>query len=127
MVKTHLSRFHYDVEGCIEAFRELGGLDGRITVPASDGSRTGAADARIREVVLVFTRLVRQDAQAVRTRHHPQTAILNRGIRQPEPDRRRLGICQMLSAAVLVPAHPGRALGVLIEDPGVSEDDDRAE
>src|ERR1700761_6896148 len=25
------------------------------------------------------------------------------------------------------PAHPGRALGVLIEDPGVFEDDDRAE
>src|ERR1700733_12613404 len=127
MVKTHLSRFHYDVEGCIEAFRELGGLDGRITVPASDGSRTGAADARIREVVLVFTRPVRQDAQAVRTRHHPQTAILNRGIRQPEPDRRRLAICQMLQRAILVPLHPGRPLGVFIENPGVFEEDNRTE
>ena len=57
VVETHLPRLHHNVEGCIEAFREFGGLDGEIMAIAG-GSGLAIAHAGTREVVMSLTRTV---------------------------------------------------------------------
>ena len=58
VVETHLPRLHHNVERCIEAFREFGGLAGEIMVIAGGGSGLAIAHAGTREVVMSLTRPV---------------------------------------------------------------------
>jgi hypothetical protein len=58
VVETHLPRLHHNIEGCIQAFREFGGLDGEIMVIAGGGSGLAIAHAGSREVIMRLARPV---------------------------------------------------------------------
>ncbi len=68
-----------------------------------------------REIVWIRTIGVRHESQPVRSRHHAQTAVLSRSLRQSQPDRRYERLLDAFRDAVLMPADERSALTELVK------------